>query len=139
MVFTHEMGHIVGGWFCGGTLREADVLPWHLPYSIFAPDPYPLVTLWCGPILGVLVPLILALVLRRQWIWFIANFCLIANGSYLAMAWVSGDHYLDTHKLLAQGAHPVTIVVYCLSTIGFGYIWFRQSCISILEPPRSQN
>ncbi|RMF40779.1 MAG: hypothetical protein D6753_10925 [Planctomycetota bacterium] len=56
MAFTHEIGHIVGGWCCGGTLKTADLIPWHLPYSIFDPDPKPLVTLWCGPILGIVVP-----------------------------------------------------------------------------------
>jgi hypothetical protein len=86
MTFTHETGHIVGGWCCGGTLTKADLLPWHLPYSIFDPDPKPLVTLWCGPILGVVIPLGLAIVIKRDWMWFIANFCIVANGAYLATA-----------------------------------------------------
>ena len=64
MAFTHEMGHIVGGWCCGGALKNADLLPWHLPYSIFDPDPKPLVTLWCGPVLGVVVPVAIALLVR---------------------------------------------------------------------------
>lgn len=128
MTLTHEMGHIVGGWCSGGTLKTADLLPWHLPYSIFDPDPKPLVTLWCGPILGVVVPLGLALAIRREWIWFVANFCVLANGAYLAMAWISGDRFLDTPKLLEHGAHPVSIGLYCALTIGFGYVGFRRSC-----------
>ncbi len=132
MTFTHEMGHIVGGWCCGGTLKTADLLPWHLPYSIFDPDPKPLVTLWCGPIIGVAVPLALALSIRQSWMWFIANFCVLANGAYLATAWLSGDRYLDTPKLLEHGAHPITIGLYCLLTIGFGYMGFRRSCLRVL-------
>ena len=59
MTFTHEAGHIVGGWLCGGTLVDAKLWPWTLPYSVFNPDPRPLVTLWSGPVLGAVVPLIL--------------------------------------------------------------------------------
>ena len=48
--------------------------------------------------LGVLVPFGLALLIRRDWMWFIAHFCVLANGVYLATAWVSGGQYLDTPK-----------------------------------------
>ena len=139
MTFTHEMGHIVGGTCCGGSLKSADLLPWHLPYSIFDPDPFPLVTLWAGLIIGVLAPVVLAIIVRRDWMWFIANFCLIANGAYIATAWFSGDRYLDTPKMLEHGASPITIAVYCLLTIGFGYVGFRQSCISVLSEPTKPN
>ncbi len=134
MTFTHEAGHLVGGWFCGGTLLAADLLPWHMPYSIFSPDPKPLVTLWSGPILGVLVPLLAALVIRREGMWFIAHFCLLANGTYLASAWWSGDPYLDAPKLLKHGASPATIGFYCLVTIVVGYSGFRRSCLLIFRP-----
>lgn len=137
MTFTHESGHILGGWLCGGTLKDADLLPWHLPYSIFDPDPRPLITLWGGPILGVLIPLAAALTIRRGWMWFIAHFCILANGAYLATAWFSGDRYLDTPKLLDQGAHPATIMIYCILTIGFGYVGFRHDCIRILSSPKT--
>lgn len=133
MTFTHELGHILAGWSCGGTLRSADLRPWHLPYSIFDPDPHPLVTLWGGPALGVVLPLGVALLVRRPWIWFIAYFCLLANGAYLAAAWVSGDRYLDTPQLLRHGAHPAIVAMYCLLAIGFGYVGFRRHCIRMLS------
>lgn len=138
MTFTHEMGHVIGGMCCGGSLKSADLLPWHLPYSIFEPDPFPLVTLWAGLLIGVLAPVLLAMVLERDWVWFIANFCLLANGVYIATAWVTGDHYLDTSKLLEHGASPISIVVYCVLTIGFGYVGFRRSCIHVLSASRGQ-
>ena len=134
MTFTHESGHVIAGWTSGGTLRHADLLPWHLPHSSFDPDPRPLVTLWGGPVLGALVPMAIALLVRRGWAWFIAHFCLLANGSYLAAAWVTGEKYLDTAKLLAQGAHPATIAAYCGATIGVGYVGFRRQCIRVLSP-----
>jgi hypothetical protein len=140
MTFTHESGHLVCGWACGGTLRHADLLPWHLPHSHFDPDPRPLITAWGGPILGALVPLLIALLVRRDWVWFVAYFCILANGAYLAAAWVSGERYLDTARLLAHGAHPVTIAAYCVVTIGVGYVGFRRQCIRVLSPgePKSE-
>lgn len=133
MTFTHEIGHIIGGTCCGGSLQSADLLPWHLPYSIFDPDPFPLVTLWAGLIIGVLAPVAVAMIIQREWIWFIANFCVLANGAYIATAWFSGDRYLDTPKLLEHGASPIVIAVYCLLTIGLGYVGFRRSCIAALS------
>ena len=133
MTVVHEMGHIVCGWAGGGTLQEADVAPWGLPHSSFDPDFRPLLTLWGGPILGVLVPLAVAASVRRGWAWFIASFCLLANGSYLATAWISGERYLDTPRLLAHGAHPATIVVYCAMTLSVGYVGFRRQCIRVLS------
>lgn len=135
MTFTHEIGHIIGGTCCGGSLKSADLLPWHLPYSIFEPDPFPLVTLWAGLIIGVLAPTVLAIIVQRDWMWFIANFCLLANGAYIATAWFSGDRYLDTPKMLEHGASSITIALYCFLTIGFGYAGFRRSCISALSEP----
>jgi hypothetical protein len=139
MTFTHELGHIVGGYCSGGTLATADLLPWHLPYSIFDPDPKPLVTLWCGPLLGVIIPLGLAWTIRREGMWFVAHFCVLANGTYLATAWISGERHLDTPKLLEQGAHPAAIGLYCLLTIGFGYWGFRRSCTRAFAGPESRS
>ena len=135
MAFTHETGHIVGGWLCGGTLKEAELLPWRLPYSIFNPDPRPLITLWSGPLLGVMIPVAVALLIRRNWMWFIADFCLLANGAYLATGWISSDRFLDTPRLLEHGAHPAIIALYCLPTIGFGYLRFRRDCVRALTAP----
>jgi hypothetical protein len=32
-LLTHELGHIVGGACCGGSLKSADLLPWHPPHT----------------------------------------------------------------------------------------------------------
>lgn len=132
MTVTHECGHLVGGWLGGGTLQQAELRPWRLPHSMFAPDPRPLLTLWCGPILGVLAPCGVALLVRRNWMWLIANFCLLANGLYLALAWLSGDRLLDTARLLDAGAWPASIAAYCVLTIGLGYWRLRANLFSIL-------
>lgn len=133
MALVHELGHILCGTCCGGALQTYDLRPWHLPFSIFDPDPIPLVTLWGGPMLGAAVPALFAFLVRRDWSWFIAFFCILANGLYLATAWYSGDKYLDTPRLLAHGSHPATIALYCAVTIGFGYIGFRRQCLRLLS------
>ncbi len=133
MTFVHESGHILCGWACGGTLKAADLAPWHLPYSIFDPDPRPLVTLWGGPVLGAAIPLAVAILARRGWMWFVANFCILANGVYLAAAWVSGDSYLDTPQLPEHAAQPAANAVYCPRDDRFRYAGFRRQWIRAIS------
>lgn len=137
MTTTHECGHLIGGWLGGATLVEADLWPWHLPQSMHAPDPHPLLTLWSGPLLGVLIPCTIAMLLRRNWMWLFANFCLLANGLYLALAWLSGDNLLDTARLLHAGTPPATIAAFCAVTIPLGYWRLRANILTVLcsRPP----
>ena len=139
MTLTHELGHVVGGWAGGATLVDYDLVPWRMSYSLHSPDPVPLLTLWAGPILGVLIPALLALAARQRWAWFIADFCLVANGGYLALAWISGDRHLDTPRLLDAGADPATIALYCAATIGLGYVRFRSDCVHYLHSSKPPN
>ena len=133
MTTTHEVGHILAGWLSGGTLQQYELRPWRLPYSLFSPDPHPIVTVWAGPILGVLLPVSVAMLVRHHTVWFIANFCLIANGSYLAAAWLSGDRLLDTQRLLDAGAPPWSVALYIVVTCGIGYLRFRSSCVAFFS------
>lgn len=136
MTFTHEAGHVIGGWIGGATLTDFDLVPWHLPYSVHQPDPHPLLTLWSGPVLGVAIPGLIALVFRHQWVVFVADFCLLANGGYLVLAWIAGDRLLDTPRLLDAGASPVVIALFCIFATGIGYVRFRRDCIEILSEVR---
>lgn len=135
MTFTHEVGHIIGGWLGGATLTEFDIAPWRLPYSVPHPDLHPLLTLWSGPVLGVMTPGILAVLIRQRWIVFIADFCLLANRAYLSLAWVAGDRLLDTPRLLDAGASPAGIAAFCLLATGVGYVRFRRDCTGLLTRP----
>lgn len=139
MTTTHELGHLVGGWATGGRLVDVELRPWHLPHSRFSPDPRPLVTLWSGPVLGIAVPVILAAIIRRPWAWLVANFCVLANGIYLALAWLSGDRWLDTPRMLAEGASPLAIAIFCLATIAIGYIRLRQLIFKTVHPAPPTN
>lgn len=133
MTFTHELGHLMGGFVGGAKLTSVDLAPWRLPYSIHSPDPYPLLTLWAGPILGVTVPMSLAAFVRSGWAWLIADFCLLANGCYLALAWLFGDRWLDTARLLDAGTHPAWIAAFCVITIAIGYVRFRADCVRLMD------
>ncbi len=129
MTMSHELGHIVAGRLGGGRLVQFDIAPWRLPYSFFDPDPRPLVTLWSGPILGSIGPLLLAVLVRRSSAWFVACFCMLANGLYLAVAPLTSDSYLDTTKLLEHGASPIAIAAFCVATIVPGYLGIRRCLI----------
>lgn len=133
MTFTHELGHLATGWICGGSLVSVELRPWRLPCTVFVPDSHPLATLWGGPVLGVVLPLGAAAAVRRPGVWFVAHFCVLANGLYLSAAWISGDRYLDTPRLFEHGAHPALVAAYCLATVGCGYVGFRRHCIRILS------
>lgn len=132
MTLTHEVGHLIGGWCGGATLTDYSVAPWRVAFSLHNPDPNPMLTLWAGPLLGVMVPVSIAMIIQRSWCWFIADFCLLANGVYLALAWWVGDRFLDTPRMLAAGVAPLSIVIYCCATIALGCVRFRSDCIAVL-------
>lgn len=139
MTTTHEVGHVVGGWIGGAQLIDLELAPWRLPHSLHQPDPHPQLTLWAGPLLGVFLPALVAAITQLRSVWFIADFCLLANGLYLALAWLSGDPHLDTPRMLAAGVPPPAIAAYCLVTIGVGYVRFRKDCVSILSRANSED
>ena len=134
MCFAHELGHVLGGWAGGGKLVAFWPGPWPPPHSLFRPDPRPALTLWAGPVVGCAGPLAAAALIRRRWAWFLADFCLLANGAYLAAAWVTGDRLLDAPRLLAAGVHPAWIAAFIGVTCGVGYVRFRADCRAVWEP-----
>ncbi|MEL6107801.1 MAG: hypothetical protein AAFU85_17385 [Planctomycetota bacterium] len=133
MTTTHEVGHLLGGWIGGATLKDFDLMPWRLPHSLHQPDPHPLLTLWAGPIFGIAAPIAIAFVCRWQPATFVADFCLLANGLYLALAWMTGDRFLDTARLLDAGTPPWLLATFCGVTICAGYIRFRTNCTTVLS------
>lgn len=133
MTWLHELGHIMVGLACGGTLVSYELRPWRLPYSLFQPDINPLATLWGGPLLGAGVPIVIARLTRYDFCWFVGWFCVLANGIYLLLAWISGDRLLDTPQLLEHGAPGWSIACYCLVTLVAGYMGFRSSCMRFFD------
>ena len=56
---------------------------------------------------------------------------MLANGAYLAAAWVTGDRLLDTPRLLAAGVSPVWVGLFVAAACGAGYVRFRDDCRAV--------
>ena len=133
MTTTHELGHVIGGLISGASLVALELRPWHLPYSILAPDPHPLISLWAGPALGCAVPIAVACICNRPVLWFVAWFCLLANSIYLLLGYLSADAQLDTTRLLRAGTPPAVIFLTGGVLLVVGYLGFRRSCIDLVS------
>jgi hypothetical protein len=89
MQIVHELGHVLGAWATGGTVVHVELKPWTISRTGVSPNPQPLVEIWAGPVIGVLLPATLwlaARVARLSWDYllrFFAGFCLVANGCYI--------------------------------------------------------
>src|ERR1700675_4207184 len=85
----HESGHVLGAAFSGGRVSWVVLHPLTISRTDLSYNPRPLVVVWSGPVVGVLLPLALwgvaawlripgTFVLR-----FFGGFCLLANGLYI--------------------------------------------------------
>lgn len=133
MTVSHELGHVIAGLVGGARVIQLELRPWHLPHSLLAGDRHPLATLWAGPVLGCLVPMLVARTSGRPAIWFIAWFCLLANATYLLLGYFSGDGQLDSAKMIAAGGRPIEILGAAIPALPIGYIRFRRSCIDLFS------
>ena len=133
MTVTHELGHVICGLLGGARLVDLQLQPWHLPHSLFAGDAHPLATLWSGFLVGSGVPLLVARAIRRPGCWFVAWFCVLANGVYLLLGLFSGDGELDSTKMIRAGSHPSLLLVAGSAMSIVGYLKFRQTSINLLS------
>jgi hypothetical protein len=131
MQAVHEFGHVLGAWLTGGQVAKVVLYPLTISRTDLAENPHPLVVVWCGPVLGVVLPLILwgmatglrmpgAFVLR-----FFAGFCLIANGAYIAFG--SFDRVGDCESMVRYGSSLWQLWFFGLVTVPLGlWLWHRQ-------------
>src|SRR5947209_4265019 len=110
MQAVHEFGHVCGAWLTGGRVAHVVLNPLTISRTDLADNPRPLVVVWAGPVVGVLLPVALwlaaagvrmpgAFVLR-----FFAGFCLLANGLYIGAG--SFDRVGDCGEMLRHGSEP---------------------------------
>lgn len=135
MTVTHELGHVIGGIASGAVPTNLEIRPWKLPHSTFSPDPNPLMTLWAGPILGSVVPLLVACCLRRPAAWFIGWFCVVANAVYLLLGWLLFEPELDSTKMIRSGTPSYVLLLFVAMTLPVSYVAFRQQCVEVLSDP----
>jgi hypothetical protein len=57
MMGVHELGHVVGAWLTGGVVQKVVLHPLAISRTDVEPNPQPLVVVWAGPFVGVLLPL----------------------------------------------------------------------------------
>jgi hypothetical protein len=118
MQILHESGHVLHAWFSGGEVERVVLRPFDFSRTDLGFNPHPLFVAWGGVIWGSALPLAIWLVGRR-WageftflLRFLAGFCLLANGAYLASA--LSTPVGDVQDLLRLGAPRIPIIAFGL-------------------------
>jgi hypothetical protein len=128
MQVVHESGHILGAWLSGGTVTEVVLNPLTISRTDVRPNPHPLIVVWAGPIVGVVLPIaiwIAARLIRFRYAnltQFFAGFCLIANGAYIGIG--SFGRVGDCGEMLRNGSPIWLLWVFGAVTLAAGlYLW----------------
>lgn len=126
----HELGHVVAGLFTGGSVMKVIVHPLAISRTDVSPNPNPLITVWAGPIVGILLPLVIWSVFWKFQIpgdylaRFFAGFCLIANGAYIGMG--SFQNIGDAGDMIQNGSPIWLLWLFGIITVPIGFlIWHR--------------
>jgi hypothetical protein len=91
MQAVHELGHVLGTILTGGQIATVVLHPLTISRTDLIENPHPLIVVWAGPLVGLLLPLILWSVLaatRTPGAFvarFFAGFCLVATGAYIGV------------------------------------------------------
>jgi hypothetical protein len=131
MQAVHEFGHMLGAWITGGRVAQVVLLPLTISHTELVENPHPLAVVWCGPVGGVVFPL-LAWTIANRCGWrgdyllrFFAGFCLIANGAYIGMGVF--DPVGDAVEMLRLGSPAWLLGAFGAATVLVGlWLWHRQ-------------
>jgi hypothetical protein len=131
MQAVHETGHVLGALLTGGEVAAVVLHPLTISHTELIDNPHPLVVVWAGPLVGVVLPLTLwglfaatglpgGFVAR-----FFAGFCLIANGAYLGVGSFFGSG--DCGEMFRQGSPAWCLRVFGVVTVASGFwLWNGQ-------------
>ena len=132
MQVVHEFGHAVAAWGTGGQVERVVLLPWSISRTDVDPNPHPLIVVWGGPVIGVVIPVLVWAILswRRSAVApamrSFAGFCLIANGLYLGVGSL-GERIGDAGDLLRLGAPRWTLILFGAIAVPCGlWLWHGQ-------------
>lgn len=130
MMLVHELGHCVGAWLTGGTVQRVIFHPLRFTETVVDPNPRPLLVVWAGPIVGVVLPLVVWMVMQiarapgRDVARFCAGFCLLANGAYIGAG--SFDRIADAGTMMFYGSPAWTLWLFGVATAPAGLaMWHR--------------
>lgn len=108
MQVVHEFGHVLGAWISGATVVRVVLNPLTISRTDVGPNPHPLIVVWAGPVLGIVLPLACwAIATRLPVSWsfllrFFAGFCCLANGWYIGLGSFEGIG--DCGEMLRHGS-----------------------------------
>jgi hypothetical protein len=130
MQAVHELGHILGARLTGGVVAKVVLHPLTISRTDLAHNPHPLVEVWAGPVVGVVLPIVAwAVAAALRWrgaylLRFFAGFCLIVNGAYVGVGSLHGVG--DAGEMLRHGAPPWSLWVFGAATVPAGLLlWHR--------------
>ena len=130
MMIVHEFGHVIGAWVSGGTVAKVVLHPFAISRTDPTHNSHPLVFVWAGPLMGVLLSLetfasTVALKIPVTYILrFFVGFCAIANGSYIAVGSFSGVG--DAGNLSQHGTAAGQLWTFGTVTIPLEFVlWHR--------------
>jgi hypothetical protein len=131
MQAVHEFGHCVGAWMTGGTVERVDLKPWSISQTVLSHNPKPLIVVWAGPVVGVVLPVMIWLAsAMAKWSFafvlrFFAGFCLVANGLYLGVG--SFFEIGDCSEMIRHGSSLWQLWLFGLVTVPLGFwLWHGQ-------------
>jgi len=130
MMAVHELGHVTAAAVTGGTVTKVVLDPLAISRTDVAPNPMPLIVVWAGPLVGVILPLLVWMMFRFPHIpgaylpRFFAGVCLIANGAYIGIG--SLDRVGDAGTMLRHGAPMGLLWLFGAATMPTGFwLWHR--------------
>ena len=128
MQAVHELGHVAGSLATGGTISHVVLNPLTISRTDTSGSASPLLVVWAGPVVGVVVPLLLLAVFKatvREWSYlpqFFAGTCLIANGAYIGIG--SFGRVGDAGDMIRLGSPLWSLWLFGLITFPSGlYLW----------------
>ena len=131
MQAVHELGHVLGAWISGGRVACVVLHPLTISRTDLMVNPHPLLVVWAGPWVGVLLPLLLwgCVAKLKPSIGFLprffAGFCLLANGLYIGIG--SFDRVGDCGEMLKHGSPVWLLWGFGLLTAPLGlWLWHGQ-------------
>ena len=133
----HEIGHYAFARIGGATGVEIVWRNYVFSETIRTGSRWPILDVWMGPVIGIIIPLVIAYTLRKtklaEWVaWFAAIAC-IANGLYIGIGWM--DVGGDSSDMITQGCPLAFLIGFGLSSFSIGlFLLMKNHANEALKP-----